>query len=72
VGPTLGLSAAATKDLQLLLSARNTVRETSTELGALLTLLSAHSWPKAFHHGHEIAGRLPPSVDEDCGAAGCG
>jgi membrane protein len=55
----LGLSAAATRDLQQLFPTKDTVRGAATFFGTLLTVVSAFSWPKALQRGYELAWGLP-------------
>ena len=55
----LGLTDAATRDLQQLFPSRDRVRGDTTWLGALLTLLSAFTWPFALQRGYELAWRQP-------------
>jgi membrane protein len=51
----LGLSAAATNDLQKLFPTPAGVRGSSTVLGSVFTLISAYAWPAALQRGYEIA-----------------
>lgn len=55
VASRLGLSPAATRDLQRLFPTRDVVRGASTALGTAFTLLSAYAWPTALQRGYEIA-----------------
>jgi membrane protein len=59
-GRRLGLSAEATRDLQSLLPGQATVQDSTTALGALLTVVSAYSWPAALQRGYELMWGLPP------------
>jgi len=55
----LGLSSAATHDLQQLLPGRNTVRGATTAVGVAVTLISTFSWPAALQRGYELAWGQP-------------
>ena len=55
----LGLSPEATRDVQQLVPARNTVRGTTTVVGTVLAVFSAFSWPAALQRGYELAWGLP-------------
>jgi membrane protein len=55
----LGLSDAATRDLQQLFPSRDRVRGDTTWLGVVLSLLSAFTWPIALQRGYELAWRQP-------------
>jgi membrane protein len=59
-GRRLGLSAEATRDVQSLLPAQATVQASTTVLGALLTAVSAYSWPAALQRGYELMWGLAP------------
>lgn len=59
IGTRLGLSAAATADLQKLFPTQDAVRGSSTVVGVVLTLVSAYSWPTALQRGYEIAWGIP-------------
>lgn len=54
-----GLSTQAVHDLQQLFPSRQVVRTGVTWLGALVTLVSAFSWPAVLQRGYEHAWRLP-------------
>ena len=55
----VGLSPAATHDLQLLLPSRQVVRAATTGPGAVLTLLLTYSWPATLGRGYETIWDLP-------------
>jgi membrane protein len=59
VATRLGLSAAATHDLQQLFPGRNTVRGATTFVSVAVTLISAFSWPAALQRGYELAWGQP-------------
>lgn len=54
-----GLSPQAIKDLQQLFPSKQVVRTGVTWLGAVVTLVSAFSWPAVLQRGYEHAWRLP-------------
>lgn len=55
----LGLTDAATRDLQQLFPSEDRVRGDTTWLGVVVTLFSAFTWPVALQRGYELAWRLP-------------
>src|SRR6478752_234623 len=55
VAGRLGLSEAASKDLQQLFPQSSTVKGASTTVGVAFTLVSAYAWPTALQRGYEIA-----------------
>ncbi|GJF06189.1 YhjD/YihY/BrkB family envelope integrity protein [Pseudonocardia sp. D17] len=59
VARRLGLTDQATSDLQTLFPGREAVRGATTLFGAILTLVSAFSWPAALQRGYELAWGLP-------------
>ena len=61
----VGLSPAATHDLQLLLPSRKVVRAATTGGGAVLTLLFTYSWPATLARGYEAIWDLPPRGRRD-------
>src|SRR5437763_10145675 len=58
ISTRLGLSAAATNDLQKLFPTPAAVRGSSTVLGGVFTLISAYAWPAALQRGYELAWRV--------------
>ena len=55
----LGLSPLAAHDVQLLFGGPGVKRTSTSWVGALVTLVSAYSWPAALQKGYEIAWQLP-------------
>ncbi|WP_141787978.1 YihY/virulence factor BrkB family protein [Oryzihumus leptocrescens] len=55
----LGLSAQAAHDVQLLFGGPGVKRTSTSYIGALVTLVSAYTWPAALQKGYEIAWQLP-------------
>lgn len=55
----LGLTPEATHDLQQLFPSRTTVRNASTWIGALLTVILTVRWPMALQRAYEIVWGLP-------------
>jgi len=55
VAGRLGLSEAASKDLQQLFPQSSTVKGASTAVGVAFTVMSAYAWPTALQRGYEIA-----------------
>jgi membrane protein len=60
VAARLGLSSAATHDVQQLFPGYNTVHSPTAFGSAGVTVISAYTWPGALQHGYELAWRLPP------------
>src|SRR6478672_7259732 len=56
----LGLSAEATADVQKLFGSRQTVRGSTTVLGALITIVLAYGWPAELRRGYEYIWGLSP------------
>src|SRR5947209_166407 len=52
VGARLGLSPQAVHDLQKLFPSQAAVRDSSTVIGTLFTLVSASAWPTALQRGY--------------------
>ena len=61
----VGLSPAATHDLQLLLPSRQVVRAATTGGGAVLTLLFTYSWPATLARGYQTIWDLPARGRQD-------
>ena len=61
----VGLSPAATHDLQQLLPSRQVVRAATTGGGAVLTLLFTYSWPATLMRGYETIWGLPSRGGRD-------
>jgi membrane protein len=57
----LGLSDAATHDVQQLFPSRKAVRADTTAISTALSVLSAFAWPIALQRGYELAWGLPPA-----------
>ncbi|MGN6636980.1 MAG: YhjD/YihY/BrkB family envelope integrity protein [Oryzihumus sp.] len=55
----LGLSAQAAHDVQQLFGAPGVKRTSTSYIGAVVTLVSAYTWPAALQKGYEIAWGLP-------------
>jgi membrane protein len=59
VASRLGLSDAATHDMQQLFPGPNVVRGGTTIFGVIVTVVSAFSWPAALQRGYELAWGQP-------------
>jgi membrane protein len=57
----LGLSVAATHDVQRLFPTRQAVRADTTAISTVLSVVSAFAWPIALQRGYELAWGLPPA-----------
>ncbi|HET7660906.1 MAG TPA: hypothetical protein VFK66_11015 [Oryzihumus sp.] len=55
----LGLSPEAAHDVQLLFGGPGVKRTSTSYVGAVVTLVSAYTWPAALQKGYEIAWQLP-------------
>ena len=55
VAARFGLTARSTADLQKLFPTRAAVRDSSTVIGTVFTLVSAYAWPTALQRGYEVA-----------------
>lgn len=61
----MGLSVAASHDVQRLFASPHDVRRTTTEVGIAVAILFAYGWPSALRRGYEATWRLSPRGSRD-------